>query len=35
MRELMPENVQQHGSGQAEEGYQPQQRTQRKKPELF
>ena len=35
MRKLMRENVQQHGSGQAEEGYEPEQRTERKKPELF
>jgi len=35
MRKLMRENVQQHGSGQAEERYEPEQRTEREKPELF
>src|SRR6516164_4716240 len=35
MRKLMPENVQQHGSWQAEERYEPEERTERKKPELF
>ena len=35
VRKLMSENVQQHWSGQAEEGYEPEQRTERKKPELF